>query len=291
VACAAYRHGKRIEDERQMKTHDYTLKGGILAEGIALPEGAPDWMLDIGKLTNAIERREDRSTRRKEAQLVREYVIALPHELDNRQREHLLTTIIEEGAVSKGMVAMWAIHEPDRSGDNRNHHAHVMLTMRQIDRSDKDGFGDKARDWNSKKAMELFKGVVEREINNTLEREGIEEKISFTMGEGREATRHLGHDASELERKGIRTIMGDANRAIKARNAEREQARELELGLEHGRALDKTTLERENETKEKTIDPPSLSFDMDMEVRIKRNRKLRLKEMEIPRQRGHERER
>jgi len=193
-------------------------------------------MRDLEQLTNAIERREDRSTRRNEAQLAREYVIALPHELDAQQREHLLKNIIKEGATRKGMVAMWAIHEPDREGDNRNHHAHVILTMREIDPADPDGFGEKARDWNSKKEMAAFKGIVERETNKMLERAGVHEKIAFTWSDGRETTQHMGHDAAQLERQGIATRIGNENRAIQARNAERQQIKAELTAIDSQRA-------------------------------------------------------
>jgi hypothetical protein len=119
------------------------------------------------------------------------------------------------------MVAMWAIHEPNAAGDERNVHAHVMLSMREIDASDPDGFGAKQREWNSRAAQERFKGVIERESNKMLERCGIEERISFEWGKGPEGTIHMGHGAVALERKGIATEVGNANREIQARNAER----------------------------------------------------------------------
>ena len=103
-----------------------------------------------------------------------------------------------------------------------------MLSMRVIDGSDPDGFGAKEREWNSRAAQERFKGVIERESNKMLERCGIEERISFEWGKGREGTIHMGHGAVALERKGIATEVGNANRAIAARNAERG---ELEVDL------------------------------------------------------------
>jgi hypothetical protein len=228
-ACAAYRHGKELEDEQYGKTHDYSGRRGVIAEGIALPVGAPEWMGDLQALTNAIERREERSNQRAIAQLVREYVIALPHELDGEKAEWLLKNILKEGATREGMVAMWAIHEPNAAGDERNVHAHVMLSMREIEASDPDGFGAKQREWNSRAAQERFKGVIERESNKMLERCGIEERISFEWGKGREGTIHMGHGAVALERKGIATEVGNANREIQARNAERGEL-DLDLG-------------------------------------------------------------
>ena len=37
---------------------------------------------------------------------------------------------------------MAAVHAPNKQGDDRNHHAHVMLTTRRVER---DGLGKKVR--------------------------------------------------------------------------------------------------------------------------------------------------
>jgi hypothetical protein len=232
VACAAYRSGQRLEDERQGITHDYERKGGIVAEGVMLPKDAPEWMRDREQLWNAVERREDRQTRRDTAQLAREFVIALPHELDDEAREYLVKNIVKEGATRKGMVADYAIHEPNRDGNDKNFHAHIMLTLRELDASDPDGFGNKAREWNSRQALESFKGVIERETNRMLKRHGIEDGITFVLEEGKEPQRHLGKAATQLERQGIRTDVGDENRAIEARNQERASLREAAAEIE-----------------------------------------------------------
>lgn len=226
VACAAYRAGEKLIDERTGQQHDYERKKGVLAQGVLLPKDAPEWMHDRAALWNAIERREDRSTRPDTAQLAREFVIALPHELDDQAREFLVKNFLKEGATRKGMIADYAIHAPDREGDQRNYHAHVMLTMRRIDPNDPDGFGNKAREWNKESELEAFKKTIERETNKMLKRHGIDEEITFVLEEGREAQKHMGEAATHLERRGIQTDRGDQNRAIEARNKERETLRE-----------------------------------------------------------------
>ena len=35
--------------------------------------------------------------------------------------------------VDRGMVADIALHAPGRDGDERNHHAHILLTTREMD--------------------------------------------------------------------------------------------------------------------------------------------------------------
>lgn len=231
VACAAYRAGEKLHDERYGKTQDYEHRSGVIACGILTPANAPDWMRDREQLWNAVERREERSTRPDGAQLAREMVIALPHELDDQSREFLLKNILKEAATRKGMVADYAIHAPDREGDNRNCHAHVMLTLREIDRDDPDGFGAKAREWNSKQELTAFKHIIERETNRMLERRGIEERVTFAWDNSREAQQHMGHAATALERQGQPTEVGNANRAIAERNRDRAELKPLNAEL------------------------------------------------------------
>lgn len=243
MACIAYRHGKCIYDDRLNLTHDYTRKDGVLAQGVMLPDQAPAWMQDLERLGQAIERREDRSTRPNQAQLVREYVIALPHELDDAQREALVTAIVMEGAVRQGMVALWAIHAPSREGDNRNHHAHVMVTLRELDATDPCGFGRKVREWNQRRRLTAFKTLVEQQVNRSLDLAGLEHSIQFALSQDHEATVHLGPQAMQLERRGIATRLGDLNRAIQARNSEVRRLHERLQQL----ALERAALEQDRE--------------------------------------------
>lgn len=234
VACAAYRAGDKLTDERQGKTQDYERRSGVIASGILLPANAPEWMHDREKLWNAIERREDRSTRPSSAQLAREMVIALPHELDDQHREYLIKNIGQE-ATRQGMVFDYAIHAPDHEGDERNYHAHIMLTMRRIDRNDPDGFGHKVREWNRKTFFHDFTNIVERETNRMLGRCGLVDRITFHVVE-REAQKHMGLAATQLERQGVQTEIGNENRAIRERNREREEARAIEAELKSVKA-------------------------------------------------------
>src|SRR5690242_11639656 len=77
VACAAYRSAERLVDAHYACVRDYSRKQGVAYKEILLPEGAPDWMSDREKLWNAVERGE----KRKDAQLAREFNVALPREL------------------------------------------------------------------------------------------------------------------------------------------------------------------------------------------------------------------
>ena len=47
VAAAAYRSCSKIENERDGLVHDYTRKHGLVAEGVVLPDCAPERFADL----------------------------------------------------------------------------------------------------------------------------------------------------------------------------------------------------------------------------------------------------
>ena len=213
TAAAAYRSGERIEDRRTGEEHDYTRRSGVEHSEIVAPAEAPGWALDRAELWNAVEAAEAR----KDAQLCREFEVALPSELSADARAELVREWVSDELVSKGMVADVAIHEPSRNGDDRNHHAHVLATMRPLEG---DGFGAKAREWNSKDQLEGWRSSWEEYANRALARSGSEERIDHrsldtqldrALDRGdiqaaasldREPGRHLGPAATAIERAG-----------------------------------------------------------------------------------------
>ena len=96
TAAAAYRSGQRIVDERTGLVHDYTAKRGVMHSEILAPDNTPNWMTDRTQLWNAVERVEDKSTRRDTAQLSREIQLSLPHELTHEQRVNLVRGFVVE---------------------------------------------------------------------------------------------------------------------------------------------------------------------------------------------------
>jgi hypothetical protein len=223
VACAAYRCGMELYDERTGQTHDYTRKQGVMAQGILAPEGAPEWAKDPRQLWNRAEAAETR----KDAQLAREMVIAIPHEIEGEHREYLIKNCLRS-MVREGAIAHYAIHAPGDEGDERNYHAHIMLTMRRLT-PEGEFSAKKERAWNEKQALQTWKKTIEQETNRMMERLGRQERVSVELEEGQTPTRHLGHKATALERKGIQTQKGAENREIEAENRRR---RALHKGFE-----------------------------------------------------------
>ena len=136
VAAAAYRSGERLTCEREGSVHDYTAKRGVEHSELVVPERAKEWATDREAVWNAME---EHSARRN-AIIAREWRIGLPHELDAEQRRELA---VEHGRMLSeryGVVADVAIHEPDCNGDERNYHAHILLSPREATEY---GFGER----------------------------------------------------------------------------------------------------------------------------------------------------
>lgn len=224
VAAAAYRAAQKLLDERTGDIKDYTRRGGVLHTEILTPENAPQWMLDRQRLWNEVERREDQSTRPNQAQLARDIELSLPFELTHKQRVELVREFVKTEFVDRGMVADIAIHAPPKRGDGANHHAHILLTMRDVEDG---GFGAKNRAWNRKADIELWRERWADCQNRALEKYGFEARVDHRsledQGIDREPTTHLGPGAQALEDRGIATDRGDQNRERLAANDNREK--------------------------------------------------------------------
>ena len=228
TAAAAYRAGCSITDERTGEIHDYTRKGGVESADIVLPHGAPEWATDRAKLWNAAEMAE----KRKDACVAREFEVALPSELSPAERRLLALDFAKDMANREGCAVDVAIHAPDKEGDNRNHHAHILRTTRKLEpegmgaKLDTEKAGRKRSDdleavrvkWAELTNERLrLNGIVARVDHRSLEVQGID----------REPTKHLGPTATGYER---RTGLPSDKRMQHEREAEERLKRAKELG-------------------------------------------------------------
>lgn len=170
TAAAAYRAGEVVLDERTGETHDYTRKRGVIRTEIIAPHGSPSWVFDRSQLWSRVELGE----KRKDSQVCREIEISIPHELTILQGQLLMIGFLKSLFVSQGMVADVAFHRPGSKGDNRNFHAHVMLTMRKVDG---EGFGQKERSWNSDALLLHWREQWAIHANRALEQAGHDARI------------------------------------------------------------------------------------------------------------------
>lgn len=245
VASAAYRSGSRLKDEQSNRTKNFVYKHKeVKYSEIDLPTGASEKFKDREFLWNTVEHTE----KRKDAQLSREIIFALPQELDLSTNIELMKNFVKENFTDKGMIADWNIHD---KGDG-NPHCHCMLTMRSLDQDGLtflpkkrsefklDANGEKipvldkygnqiirnqrkvwkridvqTNNWNDKKNVPEWKERWADACNRYL---SPEDQIEFGVKDGFQAHRHLGPSAAAMERKGEKTGIGDYNRQVDAFN-------------------------------------------------------------------------
>ncbi len=92
--------------------------------------------------------------KRKDAQLAREVEFAIPHEMTQAQGIEIAWDFVAQEFVSRGMVADLNVHWDQGLDGETKPHAHVMLTMREVEGED---FDAKVRDWNATKLVEHWR--------------------------------------------------------------------------------------------------------------------------------------
>ncbi|MCL2249694.1 MAG: MobA/MobL family protein, partial [Oscillospiraceae bacterium] len=169
--------------------------------------------------------------RYKTAQLAREIELALPIELTQSQNISLVREYVRDNFVDEGMCADICVHD---KGDG-NPHAHVMLTMRAID--DNGNWMNKSAsinrqkvptvDWNEQHKAEQWRKKWAESVNEYLEKYNHEQRIDHRsykrQGKEQIPTVHLGQETHQMEKRGIRTTLGDRNRKINEINNELRQ--------------------------------------------------------------------
>lgn len=262
VASAAYQTADKIYSEQEGLTKDYSRKENVLDNGIIKPDNAPEWCLDRQRLWNEVEKKEGA-----EGRYARKHNLALPKELSFDEQKQLVENYCNELA-REGMVCDYAIHN---NKDGTNPHAHIMTTVRHFEKNgewgaksknvalkDKDGNPIiegtykngrkkykhkcvKLTDWDETSALERWREKWARLSNEALERSGSNERISAKsynqQKNGFIATQHLGPRASQLEKMGIKTEIGDWNRFAEKFNTELNQM--IDQQSELGKAIEK----------------------------------------------------
>ena len=224
VAAASYRTGEKLVDERENRTYDYTRKQNIKHCEIITPDHAPSWTHDRQTLWNEVEAIE----RRKDSRVAREVEVALPRELGLEEHKQLLREFIKENFTNEGMVADVAIHHEKAGDGGNNPHAHILLTTRAIE---PEGFAAKKNTtWDKKASLQTWRESWADKVNEHLENADSEQRIDHRSYEDQgielTPTQHMGKNATALERQGIETEIGKANRMIEQVNRAIRFARE-----------------------------------------------------------------
>ena len=198
VAAAAYRAGTKLKDELKDKVHDYARRiKGVLNSQILAPAGAPEWVRDPERLWNAVEREK-----RIDAQLAREFILAVPKELDADTQFKTAVDWAKRELVGLGMVAEVSLHH-DKQG--RNPHVHILCTMRKLEG---DHFSaKKPREWNDVALLVKQRESWASAVNAALEKAGRPERVDHRSlkerGIDREPEPKIGVAATAMKRRGI----------------------------------------------------------------------------------------
>ena len=220
TAAAAYRNGEEITDERTGEVHDYRRRTGVEHVASFAPEGmAPQPSAELWNRAEAAEVR-------KNARVAREVLVALPAELTPEQRRELAQGIAQALADRYGTAGTLAVHTPDREGDQRNHHAHILMTTRRLEPTGE--LGEKTRELDDVKRgpqeVEWVRAMIEARTNHALERAGSAERVDRrSLVEQRAAALEAGDQerAAELDR--LPTIHEGPRVTAIRRECEREQ--------------------------------------------------------------------
>jgi len=161
-------------NERTGEVHDYRRRSGVAYTEAFAPAG-------VAPIPSAILwNRAEAAETRKNANVAREVLVALPHELDQVQRRDLAKAIAQDLANRYGTAGTLAIHLPDKEGDQRNHHVHILMTTRRVDAEGT--FGEKTRELDDLKRrgpleVEWIREMIETRTNHALEQAGSENRV------------------------------------------------------------------------------------------------------------------
>lgn len=239
-AAAAYRAGIALEDPSTGLRHDYTRRAGVVSVDMLAPDGAPAWAQDPAQLWANVETHETR----KNARVAREVVIALPHELDAEQRRDLARDVGRLLVERYGVAVQIAIHAPDKGGDDRNHHAHLLMTPRTVG---PEGFGAyAAKAYDDFKAgpeeLKAMRAEVAGRFNKALERAGLAARVDHrpllaqkadaaqksdfaqVVALDRPATKHEGKAVTQARRRGERLPRAQRNDRVRQASQSRADA-------------------------------------------------------------------
>lgn len=212
LSSGAYVMGIRARDERTGTIADYRRRRGVLARSDR-PIG---WDGDVESLLVEMEKREAR----KNSITGRKIVLALPHELHRERQIRLVDAATKVFGKMHGCAGIWAIHAPDRKGDPRNFHAHIIISARRVDGGAR--LGEKTRELDDMKSggmiIEAWRKAWAILMTDELREIGIDKHLEHRshrrIGKAEIPKRHLGHAATAIERRGKRSYIGATNREI-----------------------------------------------------------------------------
>ena len=244
VNSAAYISGQKLYNDYYGQTHDYTKKSGVVFTEILTPEYVPERLTDRETLWNEVEKIE----KGKRAQLAYSFDIALQNELTLDENIELAREFCQEQFVARGMIVDLAVHEGKSKNEDEpdNPHFHVLAPIRPITEEiwgnkqkreyvlDEDG--NRIKDakgndvfnavsttgWNDPELLKEWRRAWTEKVNEKFRECHMAARIDHRsykeQGIDLIPTIHEGYEVRAMEKKGIKTVIGELNRAIRQFN-------------------------------------------------------------------------
>ena len=251
-----------MQDARYGKVQDYSKRRSVKQGDYFSFSSKNQTSIDRNSLWNKAEEAE----KRKDSRVAREWIVNLPHELNEQQRQQLAHEFSQKLADKYNVIADCCIHQPSdkevaRGADPRNFHAHIMLTTRQVHLT-ADGnivLGEKAAIELSDKSVKVWGLSVSDEIvelrqlweqtaNTKLAEIGcelIDSRSYKERGLDIEPQIKMGKNATQLKRRtGKDTPVHEINTLIKERNAVALMVKQQELEHERHEAFENQFMQR-----------------------------------------------
>ena len=245
VNSAAYISGQKLYNDYYGQVHDYTRKSGVMFTEILKPDYVPERLSDRETLWNEVERAE----KGKRAQLAYSFDIALQNELTLEENIQLAREFCQEQFVARGMIVDLAVHEgKSKDGDEPdNPHFHVLAPIRPFTEEGiwgnkqkreyvLDEEGNRIKDakgkyvfnavsttgWNDPELLKEWRKAWTEKVNDKFRECHMAARIDHRsykeQGIDLIPTIHEGYEVRAMEKKGIKTIIGELNRAIRQFN-------------------------------------------------------------------------
>ena len=178
IALSSYRSGEKLRCDADGKVRNCRREGKstVLYKALLNNRG-----LNRERLWNKAEAAE----RRKDAVVAREMELGLPCELSLEEQKKLAIDMAEKISQKYDCAVDLTLHAPDKEGDHRNYHVHLLFTSRSWasvkDQSDRNFASRKYRDLNKATAKEevlYWRGLWEEMVNDAYEKNGLDERVS-----------------------------------------------------------------------------------------------------------------
>ena len=245
VNSAAYISGQKLYNDYYGQTHDYTKKSGVVFTEILTPEYVPEHLTDREILWNEVEKVE----KSKRAQLAYSFDIALQNELTLDENIELAREFCREQFVARGMIVDLAVHEGKSKNEDEpdNPHFHVLVPIRPFTEDGSwgskqkreyvlDEDGNRIKDakgkdifnavsttgWNDPELLKEWRRAWTEKVNEKFRECHMAARIDHRsykeQGIDLIPTIHEGYEVRAMEKKGIKTVIGELNRAIRQFN-------------------------------------------------------------------------